>query len=58
MDGANKIKPPSVERPLCAHALQAYGMGMDEVRIHLTSVTAFNKLSGVPLHRSPMIPYR
>ena len=55
---ADKIKPLGMEMPWCAHVLQAYGMGMDEVRMHLKSVTAFNKLSGVPLHRSPIIPYR
>ena len=55
---ADKIKPPGVEMPWCAHVLQAYGMGMDEVRMHLTGVTTFNKLNSVPLHRRPIIPCR
>ena len=58
MDGTDKIKLLGVEKLLCAHVLQAHGMGMDEVRMRLTSVAAFNKLSGVPLHRRPIIPRR
>ena len=53
---ADKIKPLGMEMPWCAHVLQAYGMGMDEVRMRLIGVATFNKLSGVPLHRRPIIP--
>ena len=58
MDRADKIKPLGVERPWCAHVLQAHRMGMDEVHMRLTSMAAFNKLSGVPLHRRPIIPHK
>ena len=58
MDRADKIKPPGVERPWCAHVLQAHRMGMDEVHMRLTSMATFNKLSGVPLHRRPIIPHK
>ena len=58
MDEADKIKPPGVERPWCACVSQAHRMGTDEVHMHLTSVVAFNKLSGVPLHRRPIILHR
>ena len=58
MDGTDKIKLLGVEKLLCAHVLQAHGMGMNEIRMQLIGVVAFNKFSGVSFHRRLIIPRR